>query len=633
MFDGPLVDRLQQEVADRQPVDWAALFKELEASSSASPDVLNELSLLRLLDEIGNAHTQFQTGRFDEDEISTVIVDKPLGDTLETWGRYRLERKVGRGGFGSVYQAWDPLLQMPVAIKILHRRYSDERLRERLLYEGSALAQVRHPNVVRVLNVEEHDERLGLVMEFLSGETMDAVVTAKGKLPYEDACVVVEDVCQALSEVHAKDLIHRDVKARNIIREPDGRIVLMDFGAGLSARAAEEKGSVVGTPLYMAPETLTGAPATPASDVYSAGVLLFYLVTGRYPYEGQTVDDIRDAHESGRAHSLKALRPDLPARFVKVADLALAVRVEDRYATPADLRDGLVRARARLKWTQRLYRLQLLVVSILLLMLVGGMLSAAAFNLTFGRGDYAAEGIKEWFILGRRSLVLPVVLSLFGALVIGMALGIRNVLLPMFSGARTLDRGLRRACGAVARRLALTDEIVCASWLVVLTAVGTAGIFVYFGELLETISQSVSTASVGELALLSPPYLEYRTHYRMSLILLAACNIVGWYALTRTPTRRRLALPAWVIGAELAVLVLLYVAMQLPYRILNDHNKFPVTAWQNERCFVLGTRPQDALLFCPSTMPRIRIRQASDGPLVVSETGESMFATFAPQSR
>ncbi len=473
MFDGPLVDRLQQEVADRQPVDWAALFKELEASSSASPDVLNELSLLRLLDEIGNAHTQFQTGRFDEDEISTVIVDKPLGDTLETWGRYRLERKVGRGGFGSVYQAWDPLLQMPVAIKILHRRYSDERLRERLLYEGSALAQVRHPNVVRVLNVEEHDERLGLVMEFLSGETMDAVVTAKGKLPYEDACVVVEDVCQALSEVHAKDLIHRDVKARNIIREPDGRIVLMDFGAGLSARAAEEKGSVVGTPLYMAPETLTGAPATPASDVYSAGVLLFYLVTGRYPYEGQTVDDIRDAHESGRAHSLKALRPDLPARFVKVADSALAVRVEDRYATPADLRDGLVRARARLT-------VDTAAVQIAAPRRFHPVVDAGGGHVE--RGGFQPD-VRPRRLRGRRhqGMVHPraSVPGPAGCVVAvrgsgdGMALGIRNVLLPMFSGARTLDCGLRRACGAVARRLALTDEIVCASWLVVLTAVGT----------------------------------------------------------------------------------------------------------------------------------------------------------------
>ena len=110
---------------------------------------------------------------------------------------------MGRGGFGSVYRAWDPVLEMPVAIKILHRRYSDHRLKERLLDEGRALAQIRHPNVVRVLNVEQHDGRLGLVMEFLSGETMDALVAAQGRLEALARSAVAEDVCRALTAVHA----------------------------------------------------------------------------------------------------------------------------------------------------------------------------------------------------------------------------------------------------------------------------------------------------------------------------------------------------------------------------------------------------------------------------------------------
>ncbi len=628
MSDAFRVDRLQQDIADRQPVDWDALLAELQESQPASADDLQEISLLRLLDEIGHAHSQFQTGTFGDEEPTTVVADHSPDATLEEWGRYRLERKVGRGGFGSVYRAWDPHLQMPVAIKILHRRYSDERLTERLLHEGQTLAKVRHHNVVRVLTVEENDGRLGLVMEFLSGETMDGLVEAKGPISYQDASGVVEDVCRALIEVHERGFIHCDVKARNIIREPDGRIVLMDFGAGLSA-TADQTGAAVGTPLYMAPETLTGAPATPASDVYGAGVLLFYLVTGRYPYEGQDIDDIRAAHASGQAQRLSVLRPDLPARFVSVVECALAVHVEDRYATPAALLDGLARARKTLKWTEWLYRTALLVVSIVMLMLGGGILSSAGFNLSFGRTEYATESVRDWFVLGRRALVLPMVLCLVGVLLVGLLLAARSILLPISAGVRSLDRKLRRTCGSVARRLSLTDESVCGSWLVLCSALGVAAIWMYFAPLLDTMSKNLSTTRVEELYSVVGAFLKHRTSYRISLTVLAAANVVSWYALRRAIRGRRIAMPTWVVGMELTVLVLLFVSMQLPYRLLNDHNKFAITTWQNQKCFVLGQRPQDALLFCPAMMPRVRIRQASEGPLVVSQAGESMFATFA----
>ena len=119
----------------------------------------------------------------------------------------------------------------------------------------------------------------------------------------------------------------------------------MDFGAGLSMRADRRRQAPrVGTPLYMAPEMLNGAPATPASDVYGVGVLLFYLVSGRYPYEGGSFDEIRDAHTARRANSLLGLRPDLPVRFVNVVDRALALDVAERYQTP----DALLQALADL---------------------------------------------------------------------------------------------------------------------------------------------------------------------------------------------------------------------------------------------------------------------------------------------
>ena len=562
---------------------------------------------------------------------STLPVDHLHDDTLEAWGRYLLEHKVGRGGFGSVYRAWDPVLEMPVAIKILHRRYSDQQLKGRLLDEGRALAQVRHPNVVQVMNVEQHDGRLGLVMEFLSGATMDAIVAAEGRLDALAGSAVAEDVCRALTAVHTNGLIHRDVKARNIIREPDGRVVLMDFGAGLSVRAAQEKETAVGTPLYMPPEAFDGEPATPAGDVYSVGVLLFYLVTARHPYEGQTVDDIRDAHASGRANRLLQLRPDLPVRFAKVVDRALSIDPADRYQTPAEVQNALVAARTlTLTWPQRLYRLALFVVFILVLMLVGGMISSAAFNSRFGRAQYASESLGDWFELGFRSLLMPVVLSLVGTLLVGGALAFRNIAVKTSGALRSLDRRLRQGCIVLAERLSLRDATVCASWLVMLTALGLLGIWLNFRQLLHTLSIDWITVPAQSLSILTPAYLEHRTHYRMALGLLAAANVTGWYALRRATAGRSTGLPMWVVGMEFAVLVLLFGSMQLPYRILNDHRKFKATTWEGDRCFVLGERPEDALLFCPEKPPRIRIRPASAGPLVVTGAPASMFESFGP---
>jgi hypothetical protein len=630
MSDDDLVDRLQQEVADRQPIDWAALMTELSSGRSVPPDTLREVSLLRLLDEIGVAHTSFQSGEFGDDGGAFSAAEQIADDTLEAWGRYLLEHKVGRGGFGSVYRAWDPVLQMPVALKILHRRHSDQQLKDRLLDEGRALAQVSHPNVVEVKNVEQHDGRLGLIMEFLSGETMDAVVAAR-PLDADEASAVVEDVCRALAAVHANGLVHRDVKARNIIREPNGRVVLMDFGAGLSVRAARDGATPVGTPLYMAPEQFDGEPATAAGDVYSVGVLLFHLVTGRHPYEGASVEDIHDAHRTGRANRLLKLRPDLPVRFAKVVERALAIDPADRYATPGALQEALVAARTlRLTWKQRLYRSALFVVVVVGLMVLGGIISTTAFDLTFGRQPYATESLREWFVLGQRSLRMPIILSVFGALLVGATVALRNVLLPMSATVRGLNRRLATGCTALAERLALRDSSVCASWLVVLTAVGVAGIWIGFAELLHVIASDINTLPAEKLVLLSPPFLEYRTHYRMSLALVAAANITGWYALRRATAGRATALPGWVIGLEIAVLLLIYVLMQLPYRILNDHNKFPSTTVLGQTCFILGERPQDALLFCPDDIPRIRTRPASDGPLRRQAPGVSMFKTFAP---
>ena len=149
--------------------------------------------------------------------------------------------------------------------------------------------------------------------------------------------LIGEDLCRALSAVHRAGFIHRDVKAKNVMRDDTGRIVLMDFGTGRTAEAQEGKSDRAGTPLYMAPEVIEGGQASVRSDVYSLGVLLYYLVTGEYPVNARTIDELRDAHARREHRWLSEVRPDLPVAFMQVVERAIALDPEERYANASEL--------------------------------------------------------------------------------------------------------------------------------------------------------------------------------------------------------------------------------------------------------------------------------------------------------
>ncbi len=339
------IDRAIERIADGAPIDWPAL--ESGAQSDADRELLNALRVLGGVADLHRSTTDDSSGSFDETKEETA--ERPVGgradERSDLWGRYRLLQKVGEGSFGSVYRAWDPELERELAIKILHRRVASAELKRRLLREGRALAKIRHNNVVSVLAVESHEERVGLCMEFVRGETLEAQLRTRLAFSAREAALVGEDVCQALDAVHRAGFVHRDVKARNVMRDPGGRVVLMDFGTGRETERAARTGRVdtAGTPVYMAPEVLAGEAATPRSDVYSVGVLLYHLVTGDYPVEGRTMDDLRDAHREGRRTLLGDRRPDLPLRFIRVVEQALAADPQKRYASATALLEALAR--------------------------------------------------------------------------------------------------------------------------------------------------------------------------------------------------------------------------------------------------------------------------------------------------
>ena len=233
----------------------------------------------------------------------------------------------------------DPGLEREVALKIL--RTSDGSAA--VLQEGRLLAKVRHPKVVAVYGVDQFEGAVGLWMELVQGVTLKQFLATHGVFGAQEAAVVGINLCSAVAAVHKAGLLHRDIKVQNVMREAGGRIVLMDFGAGqIREEVAGSSPRLIGTPLYFAPELFDGAPASIASDIYSMGVLLYHLVSTRYPIEGETLEAVHAAHAEGRRLPLTDARPDLPGSFVRVVERALESDPGRRYRSVGTMQQDLI---------------------------------------------------------------------------------------------------------------------------------------------------------------------------------------------------------------------------------------------------------------------------------------------------
>ncbi len=300
-------------------MDWPAAGRQ-----TTDPVVLEEL---RLIDGIARFHEQ-QSATEPVADAAPVQPSAPLG----TWGGFELRAVLGHGSFGDVYRAFDLKLQQECAVKILPARGDTSTAQRRILAEARMLARVRHANVVSVRGVDEAGNPPGLWMELVDGRTLDDLVRAHGPFSAREAASIGLDVCQALSAVHHAGLLHGDVKAHNIMREAGGRIVLMDFGAGRDI-AARPTADTTGTPLYLAPEVFAGEPRTLAADVYSLGVLLYFLVTGAYPIEADSRTGVARSHASPSPVRLRDRRADLPDSFIACVERAVSRTPADRFQT------------------------------------------------------------------------------------------------------------------------------------------------------------------------------------------------------------------------------------------------------------------------------------------------------------
>lgn len=327
-----LLEELAASIADGRPVDWD------QGESRLTDGERRLLRHLHLIDTLAEVYRSMPAASDDGSEPDVFSDPQPAGPK---WGRLILLDRIGQGTSGDVFRAWDVDLQREVALKLLRVDgvTGDAAANARMLQEARRIARVRHPHVVQVYGAERHEERVGVWMELVRGQSLDEIVRAEGPMTADAASRIGADLCGAVGAVHAANLLHRDIKAQNVIRDDTGRIVLMDFGAGEEIGAV--KARVAGTPLYIAPEVLTGGSASVASDVYSLGVLLFYLVTRAFPVQAASLEALTDAHRSGARKPLRQTHPEVPAAFARIVDRALADDPSARYQTSAAMEKAL----------------------------------------------------------------------------------------------------------------------------------------------------------------------------------------------------------------------------------------------------------------------------------------------------
>ena len=227
-------------------------------------------------------------------------------------GRYRIISLLGAGGMGEVYRATDLTLAQPVALKFLSASAApSERMLERFHNEVRVARQVSHPNVCRVYDVGEADGMPYISMEYVDGEDLASLLTRIGRLPGDKALEMARKICAGVAAAHEKGVIHRDLKPANIMLDKRGNVVVMDFGLAAVAEELNGPEARSGTPAYMAPEQLRGESATPKSDIYALGLVLYELFTGKRVYEAANLGELLRLQESGHITSISSVTADV----------------------------------------------------------------------------------------------------------------------------------------------------------------------------------------------------------------------------------------------------------------------------------------------------------------------------------
>jgi len=270
--------------------------------------------------------------------------------------RYRIIEEIGRGGMGRVYKAFDKELNQVFALKMIHPEHcTNPDAVKRFKKELLLAREVSHKNVIRIHDIGEADGIKYISMPFIEGLTLKNFMKASKKLSIDTGIEIIQKICNGLQAVHEKGILHRDLKTRNIMVDHKGQLYILDFGIAKSLLTDESSsldGKIIGTPEYMSPEQTQGKPADQCSDIYSLGIIMYELMTGKVPFAGDSTASLLLQHISVAPRNPSELNPDIPQSMEKVILKCLEKDPADRYQSIDEICDALFQMTAPVKAVQ-----------------------------------------------------------------------------------------------------------------------------------------------------------------------------------------------------------------------------------------------------------------------------------------
>lgn len=555
----------------------------------------------------------------------------------ESWGPFELVERLGAGQSGEVFKARDRNLRHFVALKLFHPRLLSDRDRERLLIEGRRHALVRHANVAILHGADEYEGRVGIWMEYIEGATLQEIVERRGPFSAAEAVNFGLALCSAVGAVHSRGLAHGDIKAQNVMREKGGRVVLMDFSSSRSTLDSGSPEGPVGTPIYMAPELFEGQAPTVRSDVYALGVLLYYLVTARHPYEARSFTDLKRMVQRDNPRLLADLRPDLPAEFTETVHKAIESDPGLRFPTTGHLHAALRAASPAgpvdkkpgpdaldfLHSVRNLVRQAKIAAAVAAaagFVAILGFLNELHLNLVLRvPDDFTEYSLLGAMLIGFRSLVPCMTLALMELAILGSAFA----LLQMFFGGvpgwvRKQIFGLRQWLDGVR-----ADRIASAFALVSLAAV--SGLVILFGDLLQVIVELVERPAghAVDTRILGKAYVSYHIRFALAYGQVVILMTAGWFLIFSLISRRgepgaTVRFTKWVSGVSILVMIAI---MATPWRLLTK--KGERIEFDGQRSYVVAERGDEWFLYVPGDPDEQHVRvRREDSRLHRTERGK-----------